>query len=386
MTVSHANGFEAQHTYVDTLGTFGFGGAGGSAFYDTSNARTGAACLGISVASGSAAYLAGPTWTGYAHFALRVHTFPSVDRIIFGQSASGVNLRLTSDGHIKYYDGGTQFGLTSSVAISADTWYWIGVKKNNGGSDVVLQIDGVDAITNSVTSGSSTLYLGCSGTEASGIELFFDDVVVDDSGFLAPSKVDIALPISDNGSHTGWQAGAGGASNLYDAVNNTPPAGVASGSETNTSNIEAVASVGGQVSFNMETYSTLGLVSGDTVIGARYLVRHGEDISTGTKNGTMQGASNPTISDSTNFTFGSDGGAHAADGAGVTTWVTYVSGWATTPGSVTLGTSPTVTFARALSESRVGCVDFVGLLVVWTPAAAPTRVPRSTPYPQILAH
>lgn len=95
----------------------------------------------------------------------------------------------------------------------------------------------------------------------------------------------------------------------------------------------------------------------------------------------MQGATNPAVTDSTNFTFGNDSGAHGAE-TGL--WVTYFGPFSTNL-TVTLGDSPVMYIARAISESRVGCVDFMGLLFAWTPAAPAAQVPYTNPMPPLLA-
>ena len=116
------------------------------------------------------------------------------------------------------------------------------------------------------------------------------------------------------------------------------------------------------------------------MLAVQSIVRHGEDIATGTKTAQNCGAlTNPTVAGA-NITFGNDGGAHGAE-AGL--WVTAY-GTVTTSPSVTLGTSPTIRTSR-VSEARVGCIDFMAMAVAWTPAAAAARTIKLNQYPQLLA-
>ena len=371
MTVTFMTGFEVQQITSDTNS----GSSTGTASYSTAIKRTGAASLRCNPASGVAGYASVVALNGWDNFGFYVASLPSVARRIRG-SGSFPGLWLNSGGTLYVTNtAGTTIG-TSSTALSTGTWYWIGVRWDSF-TGVCLQINGVDEVSGTQDGTPGSQY-GCAGTEASAIDIYFDDIVIDNAGFLAPSKVALLLPISDNGAHTGWQAGAGGATNLWDGVNNTPPAGVASASETDTTNIEAIASTGGTYSANLTTYTTAGVNSGDTVLAVRSIIRHGEDIATGTKTGTVGAATNPTITGIA-ITFGSDGGAHGAE---VGVWSTQLGTLKTSP-SVTLGTSPTLDVVRP-NEARVGCIDFMGMNVAWTPAAV-VAVPYYRPYPQLLA-
>jgi hypothetical protein len=376
MAVRACYGFEAQQAATDNIVFVG------TSSYSTTTVRTGAASLRCNPASGATGrvILNVATVGDFVHFGLNIATAPSLDRVIFGQIAAGiVNVRLTSTGALALYINTTLMG--TSADLSTGTWYWIGVRTLTGTSVVFLQIDGLDSVTGTGTVTGTPSSIGCIGTEASAIDIFFDDLIEDTAGFLAPSKVDIALPISDN-TRTAVTGGAGGTTNLWDAINNTPPAGVASASETDTTNIKYPASLTEDYLANLETYTTLGIGASDTVLAVQSIVRHGEDIITGTKTLQNVGAlTNPTVAGA-NITAGSDGGAHAAE-SGANFWVTSF-GTVTTSPSVTLGTSPTIRASR-ISEARVACVDFMGMNVAWTPAAAVEQVPYVNPMPQLLA-
>ena len=194
--------------------------------------------------------------------------------------------------------------------------------------------------------------------------------------------MDLALPISDN-TVTSTTDGNGVTTNLWQSVDNTPPTGVASANEAANPKtvIRYPASLSENYTANLETYTTLGVASGDTILAVRSVIRHGEDIATGTKNGLFYGlTANPVSGNTTTaFVFGNDLGAHGLE-AGL--WKATFGDLITGPTGITLGNSPAVQVQRA-SQTRVGCLDFMGLLVVWTPAVV-ANPPLSSPYPQLL--
>jgi len=379
MTVTGMYGFEAQQATSDDLALVG------TSSYNTGTVRTGAASVRCNPASGASGYVNPNSGSvaSYCHFGLNVATLPSVTRVIVNAiTANQINVRLTSTGTLEMYLNTTLIG-TSSAAFASPGWHWVGVRQLTGTSVVFLQIDGVDEITGTATITAANLIVGLAGTEASSADLYIDDLIFDDAGFLQPSKVDTALPISDN-TVTGVTDNNGVTTNIWQCVDNTPPAGVASANEAANpkAGMHFPASTTCNYLANLETYTTLGVGASDTVLAVRSIVRTGEDIATGTKNLQNVGAlTNPTVSGS-NATAGSDGGAHGAE-TGL--WVTSFGTLTTSP-SVTLGTSPTIRTSR-VSEARVACIDFMGMVVAWTPAAAASTLPpRSTQTSQLLAH
>jgi hypothetical protein len=379
LAVTFLTGFEAQGAATDGVTLTG------TAAYSTAQFRTGVASLRCNPAAGieGDASLQTAPGNGYIHFGMYVASLPSNDRQIFGRSvltAGSIVVRLNSAGALAVYLETTLIG-TSSAAFASAGWHWVGIRLVTGTSVVFLQIDGTNEVTGTATVTASSTLLGPSLVGAApAVDVYFDDVIEDGAGFLASSQVDIALPISDN-TRTAVVTGDGaGTTNLWDAVNNTPPAGVASASETATTNIEYPASTTEDYIANLETYTTLGVGAADTVLAVQSVVRHGEDVGTNTK--TMQNCgalTNPTVAGAT-VTFGNDGGAHGAE---VGLWITAFGTLTTSP-SVTLGTSPTIRASRT-SEARVGCIDFMGMLVAWTPAAAKTAISFYRPYTQLLA-
>jgi hypothetical protein len=355
---------------VTTLAGFELNGATdpmgasvGTASYSSGQVRTGAFAGRCNPASSATGWFAVPV-TGignWIHFGLYIATMPTVSRSILGQSSAN-SLALNSTGTLSVKDGATVLG-TSSVALVTGRWYWIGTHMVTGTS-VLLQIDGVDQVSATYAVANVPARIGCADSEASAIDIYIDDLVADDAGFLASSKVNLALPISDN-TVTGVTDNNGVTTNIWQCVDNIPPAGVASADEAANpkAGMHFTASVTDNYIANLTTYTTLGVGASDTVLAVQSIVRHGEDIATGTKNLQNVGAlTNPTVAGAS-VTAGGGGGAHGAE---VGLWVTTLGTLTTSP-SVTVGTSPTIRTSR-ISESRLACVDFMGMYVAWTPA------------------
>jgi len=367
VAVTFLTGFESAASLVDGIAL------SGTAAYSTTQARTGTRSIRCNPASGASGYAVSTlsAATGWHHFGLFVASLPSVTRIIAG-GPSGYNyISLKSDGYLEYHDyTGTLIG-TSSVALSTATWYWIGWRSSTTGASVpLLQVDGTTALTAiSADGGVVNFKVGLVGTEASAIDLYFDDIIDDNAGFLAPSKVALLLPISDNARTTLWTGGSGGTTNLYDAVNNTPPVG--SATESDTTQIEHAGGAAGTTDAydaNMTTYTTAGVGASDTVIALRGVIAWGEDIATGTKLLSWSGVSNPswTGESSIDVSTGHGSGAVGTYGTGTDYWNERQSAVVTSP-SVTLGTSPVMRVVRPETASRVASVCFMGMYVAWTP-------------------
>lgn len=353
--------------------------SGGSPVTSTLQARTGS--RSFRAATGNTNISFAPTGTiNYFHFGLYIATLPSANMIIM--QLNGINLLLTTTGNLRVGSGGSD----STVTLSTGTWYWIGYRGVTGTSVVLFQIDGVDQVTGNFTSSGTAITIG---TQSAGtVDVYYDDLIGDDAGFVAPTKVSLLAPISDNARATLWTTGAGGTTALWDAVDNVPPGGLASGSETATSSIKHAGGAAGTTDAydaNLQSYTTAGVTSGATIVAVQSFIRCGADIATGTKLLAVGLVSNPAESLSGSFTL--PGVAHGADSATTpTSWITDRHAATISP-SVTLGTSPVLRVNRPETASRVACVDFMGLYVAWRPAAAAAaNPPHSTVYPQILAH
>jgi hypothetical protein len=359
------SGCEAQDISSAGVGVDNLQISAGTATASTAQHRTGAASLRCNPGSGaSLTFVLNGASNGYQHFGLYIATMPSVARIIAG-NGTGSTLKLNSTGTLEVFDTTTSRGA-STTALVTGQWYWIGRLTIAGTSVPLLQINGTTEVTGTVAADGSGGLMGFIGTEASAADIYFDDFIIDGAGFLAPSNVNLALPISDN-TVTGVTDNNGVTTNIWQCVSNTPPAGVASANEAANpkKGMHFTASTTDNYIANLTTYTTLGVGASDTVLAVQGIVRHGEDIATGTKNlQNVAALTNPTVAGSS-VTAGLDLGAHGAE-TGL--WQTTFGTMTTSP-SVTLGSSPTIRTSRT-SESRLACVDFMGMYVAWTPAAA----------------
>jgi hypothetical protein len=379
VAVTYLTGFESQDTSNVNLAPFENLTITGSAVGARSTQhRTGAYGLRINPISGQAGYVTLGVASNYQHFGLYLVTLPSLDRLLFGAIAAGtINVRLKSTGVLDVYVNTTLIGSTS--ALSLTTWYWIGIRQVTGTSVAFLQVDGLDSVTGTATVSAVSAIVGCSGTEASGLDIWFDDLIGESVGLLAPSNVALLVPTSDNAVGTGWTLGTGTAisSNGFTAVKNTPPLGVAdlaAGSDVKQiRNASANANV--NYDANLTTYTAAGINVGDTVLVVLPVTATAAPVTTSSKQGTVGVASNPTI---TNIALGAGGtpGAFWSGAAGAT----YVTGWKisrgtlTTSPSVTLGTAPVMRITQVTSSTRIAVVCFMGMYVAWTPG---NRYPRA---------
>ena len=391
MAVTFMTGFESAAALVDSLVL------GGVAAYSTTQARTGTRSIRCNPGSGSTGYLSYGDANPYHHIAMYVAARPSVERRIFGVVGSGlITLRLTAAGALAVYDDTTLMGTSSAVFATAG-WHWVSIRQVTGTGVVFLQIDGVDEVTGTATVTSVNSIWGFAGTEASAVDVYFDDVIVDDTGFLAPSKVALLLPISDNSRTTLWTGGTGGTTNLYDAVNNTPPIG--SATESDTTQIEHAGGAAGTTDYysaNCTTYATAGVASADTVIAHQPVVVWGEDSSTGTKLLSYAMAGTPVYGfgeDSIDVSTGHGSGAVGTYGTGTDYWnerkgSLNTANYRDTIGGFSISASVRISVIRPETASRVASVCFMGIYVAWTPYVAPPAsmvVPRRV-YPQLIPH
>lgn len=369
MARTFCSGFEVNDTasgLVDLL-------TGAGATFDSAIFRSGLYSAKIVPASTVQTYVTalGAGTSGYLRFYVRVTVRPaSTARLICGAIlASTINLRLNPDGTIAHYLNTTLTGTSTSALTDTTHWYRIEIRTPNGSSVPVLLIDGVTEVTGSPSGWTFAARLGASDSVADTYTAYFDDVSVDGANFPGESRIVLLKPISDNARATLWTGGTGGTTNLFDAVDNTPPAGTAT--ETNTTQIEHAGGAAGSTDAydaNMTSYSTAGLSPSDTVNAIRFFIIHGEDSGTGTKLLNFSLVSNPAQATTlANFAAGADAGAL---GTYPTTWTATVNGIVTSP-SVTVGTSPVMRVVRPETASRVASVCFMGMYVDYTEHRSP---------------
>jgi hypothetical protein len=295
-----------------------------------------------------------------------------------------VSVKLTAAGKLQLWDdvGNAQIGSDSAATLTTGTWYRVEVMWRNNTTAATdateLRLDGTSVASASNLTFSTTWTSTRWGWhEAPGANLTcdVDDIVINDGNGAANNtwpgdgKVVMLKPISDNARAALWTGGAGGTTNLFEAVNNTPPIGTAT--ETDLTQIEHAGGAAGTTDAydaNMTSYTTAGVGASDTVDAVQLLAMHGEDIATGTKLLNFEVVSNPAIASTGNVTAGNDIGAL---GTYPTNWTRHAGTIAQAP-SVTKGTSPVMRVRRPETASRVASVCFMAMYVAYTPAVVAT--------------
>lgn len=387
MAVTFICGLDVGHSAVDCGAAGGFVGTGIT--YQTASPRGSWSqrYLRIGPSGGAASYavasIGGAAPGGQrVGFGIKVVSLPaSLARGIAGSFGAGstTGLKLNTDGTVSIYSGGTLVG-TSSTAINDGAWHWIDYMCVSSGAVPVLAIDGVAQVTSTMASGGTPEYLGATDTALEGSMIVeYDDWIIGNNGsFYGDTRVRWLAPVSDN-TVTNWRRGGGATvTGLYIPVSTLPPPGVASGSETDNTNIECASNTGtAAYRANLESYATAGITASDTILAVLAAIHHGEDITTGTKAGSWQVVSNPAIAGGA-FNFGNDLGAHGpADMTASDQWWS-ASGLSTSVGSLTLATSPVIEVVKTNTTTRVTCVDAMGMYVAW-------QVPVVTVTPDQLA-
>ena len=332
-------------------------------------------CLGAQCATVllSAVQASGRTY--YLKFHYQIHVFPSGgDSFVAGFMDSSTNNHLSlvidSTGHLYLAtENGTHIG-SGSPALSLDTWYCVEMKYIYTGGAVEARLDGT-AFGSGTATASGASYWAWVGDPANALsqDQLFDNLIVNDdqgsyeNGYPGAQLLAFLWPVSDN-NRGGWVAGGGGTANLYDAINNAPPVGAST--ETNTSAIKnTVSSASDNADFNMTDYLTAGIGAGDTITVIQALIRHGEHAATGTKSGAIKIVSNPTQTGEDTFTYGNNTGANGAE---IGHWWTKYGAPQYSP-SVTKGTQPVARAGKRTATTSQVCVDALGMLVSYTVSA-----------------
>jgi len=259
-----------------------------------------------------------------------------------------------------------------------------------------LLIDGISIGSASSLTLTDTFPTVCSigGGSVSGAAItssdhYFDDFAFNDSTggnqntWPGNGRVVLLLPISDNARTAGWVGGAGGTTNLWDALNNTPPLGVAD-TGTNTSQIrDATAEASASYDANLSTYASAGITGDNQINCVIPIVATAAPVTTSAKQGLIGMASNPAI---TTVALG-PAGTSGAFWSGVAA-NTYPTGWKWSLGTttyspaVTLTSSPVARITQVTSSTRIADVCFLGLYVDFTPKSLipPPRMQTATVY------
>lgn len=329
-------------------------------------------------------------YRAYLYFANIPTTAGAVVRVNAATSASSIEARLTSGGKLQLWCNNSQSGSDSSATITTGQWYRVEIKCVYSSTQITaaeLQLDGVSVATASslTISSSNQWYVGwIDDGMGNSIVCYADDIAVNDDGGSAQNSwpgagnVVLLLPISDNSAGS-WKAGSGASASsngaLYDAINNTPPTGIASpDGVTNCISNAVSGATNPNGDFNMTSYTTAGIGASDTINCLTMVITHGEDGSTGVKTGTFTVLSNPAQggTDTVGWGNSSQFGSTTSGAVGTyptTTWIT-IRGTTIYAPSVTLGTSPVCRITKTDTGTRAADVCFMGLWVDYTPGVS----------------
>lgn len=366
--------FEFGHDHAEGLIDTGVGS------YSTAQARTGSRSYLLSATSAAEVFRPVATTPGlgvrhWAQQALYIPSSPGLPtnnvRLFRWQWATEqvVGLALKPNGKLQLTDSGATFGSESSVTIATDTWYVIemGVEIVNGNDYAEVRVNGVQELISDGAlnwrniDGISRLYFGIGDNPGGSFSIHLDDLALnDENGSVNNSWVDqekIAVLFATADSQVdGWAGGGGSTSNLYEAVNNVPPAGLDNGSATNTSQIECGnADTADNYDATMQTYSAVGIPGGSTITSIQPIIVGSNSSTTGSDTVGVSVLSNPSISEDLISVDVNDG--------------TYPTGWNRGPGtlvdnpSVTLGAAPVMQVRKGVSTTRVATVCLMAMVV-----------------------
>lgn len=283
-------GFGGAETADDTLEVLNV--AASTPIYDTVTVRSGTYSYKFDSTAGNVAtfnQLTNTSILGRTYYFRQYYHYtnaPSSDTAILAVQSSGTVIyavRLTTGALLQLWKhtnpGGvdSQIG-SSSAALTASQWYRIELKfKVNSGSnddDVELRLDGVTVAsetgaTVTTVAWTDILWGWVTAPGASKVCRSDDWALNDDQGsnqnsWPGDAKVVLLVGLSDKVRPALWTGGAGGTTNLWDAVNNKPPIGTAT--ETDLTQIEhagsAAGSVGNEYVTTLPTYASMGLSDG----------------------------------------------------------------------------------------------------------------------------
>lgn len=320
----------------------------------------------------------------------------------------GIYIALTTEnggatpaGRLGMFVGGVQIGAYTS-ALAVDTWHCIEfswVEATSATVEVRLNGVTVGTTTATVTNSNQLVGFGYNNEQSAGSgatsptpTFYYDDFGLnDDQGadqntWCGEGFVYLLRPSSDS-ARSGWLNGAGGTTNLWDAVDNQPPNGQVAGLTATTQITNAVKATTENYDGLCPSYDSVQGSPGETVKLA-FAICNDAETGAGTKTGVVHILSNPAQTEPTTgqqgfFNYGNDAGApSAAFTSGlVPGWYTH---WGPTAYSgFTEGVAPVVRVGKRTSSSNTVYVDELGIIVETAPAAAPAVLPphraRSVP-------
>lgn len=256
---------------------------------------------------------------------------PSADTLLVSTggaspgTTAAMGLALASGSRaIRIWAGGAVRDVAGPT-LAVDTAYLLElfVTYSSAGNEIVTgRVDGVQfaTFTGAITAAALDAYFGVSANAA--ITAHFTDWAINDdqgsdnNSWCGDARTAMLLPASDDAGNStisadAWRAGNSGTTNLFDAVNNTPPTGATSPGTTASQIVCDTPSVARNYVAVTGTYNAQ-INGADTINVVQGIVAHGESVSTGTKTGTIDVFANPAGSVSASFNYGADAGGCGA--------------------------------------------------------------------------
>lgn len=284
-----------------------------------------------------------------------------------------------------------------TLSVTTGQWYRIEVQMTGStGGNVILdsaRLDGVDIGASALVIGTGAAFnsgasAGWHSAPGANLIMYVDDMAWNDNSganqntWPGSGKVVLLKPLSLNANGGSWtdDAAASTSAALTNAIDNTPPKGIADTTAGGGDHQVRNAAANTNLDMNLATYSSAGITAADTINVLQPMVNVGAPASTGGKSGSFGITSNPTIAQRT-FTGGSGTAAFFWRG---TAAAAYPTGWGWELGTVTyapavtVGTSPVARLSiTAGTTSRIAMSDAVWMYVDYTPAS-PHSLPHSS--------
>lgn len=392
------SGFESKHWFSEGLNATYTTSNNGVATYDTGTLRTAGTRASLKLDSGAtpgtayATYAYATTNTRYYYFRFHIKLSSTAGESnvpIFRASIAGptaqIEVRINASNQLQLYNVNSAANIGSpSAALNNTDWYRVEIGIENSGvastSYAELKLNGTSVASTTTANISTTVlslfYFGWITAPAANHQIWFDDCGINDNqgagqtGWLGDGEVWLLLPTSDNTRGTNWYDDNGGTSNLYDALNNLPPVGVAHNVATMPATAQIYNVVAGGTTadstYNMQTYTAVGIDAGHDII----LVQAASCMGT---NGTTARASNTYISSNPTETPGSTVNTPAAI-ADVfpTNWGKQFKTVLYNP-TVTRGTAPVLAVRKAVNNAAAVDFCFAGIIVESAPPLPGTQ-------------
>jgi hypothetical protein len=268
-------------------------------------------------------------------------------------------------------------GSLSATTLVVETWYRVELvcQVVGGANDDTLELylDGTlvaSSTTQSIgTTAPGQLRFGITNHTGTGMTMQWDDIALNDSTgsvnntLVGNQKIYALFPASDN-ARGNWTAGGAGTTNLWEAVNNTPPVGIlpAAGVGATVQIQNNINSANAHGDFNLTDYTTAGVGSGDTVTAVQTIVAVGNSSTTGTDAISTAMVSNPAIATTGEIS------ADIVSGTYPASWNRGVGTMTENP-SVTLGTQPVMRITKVDGSTRFNACCLMVLVVGVSPGA-----------------